>query len=154
MKSSKRLQPYKNSPDMNCFPFILQKCSNKITWINSVNIQLYFTPFLKQTCIVMAVYQTLPKIVTVNGKDQHCWSKDAPVIQATAILGHTHKLFLDLALATLSKAVSADRLIIKAPVLDTRLFIHDACLVTITSSCSWAVLSDLIWEIKQSIHCI
>lgn len=62
----------------------------------------YFSPhFLEQTCIVMAVYQTLPKKVIVNGKDQHCWSIRAPFIPAMAILWYTHKLHLDLALATL-----------------------------------------------------
>lgn len=46
MKFSKRLQPYiRTHQDMNCSAFILQKCSNKITWINSVNVQLFFTPF-------------------------------------------------------------------------------------------------------------
>lgn len=154
MKFSKRLQPYiRTHQEMNCSAFILQKCSNKITWINSVNVQ-YFSPhFLKQTCIVMAVYQILSKKVIVNGKNQHCRSKHVPFIPATAILWHTHKLLLDLALATLKQCLSV---------------VQSLRPLSLTLGCIsmmpvWSPslplageqrLSDLIWEIKQSIHCI
>lgn len=114
----------------------------------------YFSPhFLEQTCIIMAVYQTLPKKVIVNGKDQHCWSIRAPFIPAMAILWYTHKLHLDLALATLKQCLS---------------IVQSLGPLSLTLGCIsmmpvWSPslplageqrLSDLIWEIKQSIHCI
>lgn len=114
----------------------------------------YFSPlFLKQTCIVMAVYQILSKKVTVNGKNQHCWSKHAPFIPATAILWHTYKLLLDLALATLKQCLS-----VVQSLRPLSLTLGCISIMTVWSPslplASDQRLSDLIWQIKQSIHCI